>query len=298
MEPDLLARWWTSEVDPKAYYQALERAAPTYEATAILAHEVRARMLDRLELMQVAPERLLTTDGRTGADLRALARRYPKAEKFLIDPSPAMVGEAQRRRGWQRRQHFCAAWDLALPLPPGSVGLLWSNLGLQWAGGLSHSLKSFYRVLSPEGLLLFSSLGPDTLAELRQALPQVFERAPAMPAFLDMHDVGDALSKAGFEGVVMENEVLTIPYPDLRTLLGDLRRTAHGALLADRPRGLITPRRLRALGDALPREAGQIPARFEVIYGHGWHPETEAVVPDPSGTARIGIDQIGRAPSG
>jgi len=285
----------TSVVDPQAYYRALERAAPVYDDAALLAHEVRGRMLERLELMRVDPARILVVDGRAGADQRALRRALPRAETVLLDPSPAMVRQARRRRIWRRRQRFAVAWASALPLPSGSAGLLWSNLGLPWVTDLDRCLREIHRVLAAEGLLLFSSLGPDTLAELREAWIRVIGREPAWPPYLDMHDVGDALSRAGLEGVVMENEVLTVTYPDLPSLLRDLRRTGTGALLADRRRGLLTPRRLRALEEALPREEGRIPARFEVVYGHAWRPSTAAVGADHGGTARIGIDQIGRA---
>lgn len=283
-------------VDPQALLRALARAAPTFEDAALLVHEVEGRLLERLDLMQTDPNRLLVSDGRTGSGGRALARRFPRAGKFLADPSAAMVGEARRRRGWRRRQHFCAAWSHALPFPSGWFDLAWSNLGLQWSNDLDGALREAHRVLAPEGLLLFSSLGPDTLAELRTALPEAFGRPPGMPVFVDMHDVGDALSRAGFEGVVMENEVITVTYPDLRTLLADAGATGSGALLTDRPRGLLTPGRLAALEAALPREDGLIPARFEVVYGHAWRPAGGAVAADPSGTARIAVDQIGRAP--
>ncbi|MFA9459324.1 methyltransferase domain-containing protein [Thiohalorhabdus methylotrophus] len=283
-------------VDPAALRRALQRAAPTYDEAALLAREVQGRLLERLDLMQVDPGRLLVVDARTGADARALARRFPKAAKYLADPAPVMLNRARKKRGWRSRQHFCTAWSGALPFPDGYFDLIWSNLGLPWTNDLDTVLRELRRVVAPEGLVLFSSLGPDTLAELRQALPAAFGRVPDMPVFLDMHDVGDALSRAGLEGVVMENELLTVTYPDLRALLRDARATASGALMENRPRGLLTPRRLAALDAALPREAGRLPARFEVVYGHAWRPERSGAAADDSGIARIGIDQIGRAP--
>jgi len=272
-------------VDSRALLRALARAAGTFDDTAILAHEVEARLLERLDLMQVDPARILISDARSGSGGRALARRFPKAGKYLTDPSPLMLAEARRQRGWRSRQHFASAWSQALPFSAQSFELAWSNLGLQWTNDLDGVLRETHRALAPDGLLLFSSLGPDTLAELRGALPAAFGRAPEMPVFVDMHDVGDALSRAGFEGVVMENEIITMTYPDLRTLLADARATASGALLTDRPRGLLTPRRLAALEEALPRERGRIPARFEVVYGHAWRPASGAVAADTTGTA-------------
>jgi malonyl-CoA O-methyltransferase len=285
-------------LDPVAQRRALDRAAATYDEAAVLAHEVADRLLERFSVMQVRPERLLVADARSGADARALKGPLPKTRKTLVDPSPAMLRQARRRRGWRSRQAFCAARTPALPFPAGTFGMAWSNLGLPWVDDLDAALAELHRVVEPGGLLLFSSLGPDTLAELRTALGEVFgEAAPELPLFLDMHDVGDALTRAGFEGVVMENETLTLTYPDLEALLREARATASGALLRQRRRGLLTPRQWRALEAALPREAGRLPARFEVVYAHAWRGERPGTPADAGGTARISPDQIGRAGS-
>ena len=287
-------------VEPRAQRRALERAAATYDEAAVLAHEVAARMRERLDLMQVRPERLLVTDARAGADARALAEPFPKSRKTLVDPAPAMLTEARRRRPrWRHRQELCAARTPALPFPAQTFGMAWSNLGLQWEDDLDAALGELHRVVAPQGLLLFSSLGPDTLTELRTALATVFgEAAPELPLFLDMHDVGDALTRAGFEGVVMENETITVTYPDLAALLRDARATASGALLRERRRGLLTPRQWRALEAALPRVEDRLPARFEVVYGHAWRGERPGSAADAGGVARIGLDQIGRSGGG
>ena len=279
-------------LDPAAFRHALDRAALSFDRAALLAHEVEARLLDRLADMRVQPARLLAADARTGGGDRALARRFPKAERFLTDPSAVMLRQARRR--WARRRHLCAAWSAALPFPEAAFDLVWSNLGLQWAGDPEPVVREVHRVLAPEGLFLFTSLGPDTLAELRSALPAGYRAPPSLPVFLDMHDVGDALTRAGFTGVVMEAETITVTYPDLRSLLEDARATGSGAVLRDRARGLLTPRRLRALEEALPREEGRLPARFEVVYGHAWRAEGPGAAADASGVARIGVDQIGR----
>ncbi len=280
------------DLDPAAFRRGLDRAAGTFDQAALLAHEVEGRLLERLAVMRVEPSRLLVADARTGSEDRGLARRFPKAARFLTDPSVAMLREA--RRGWSRRRHVCAAWSSALPFPRGAFDLVWSNLGLQWAMDPEPTLREIHRVLGPEGLLLFASLGPDTLAELREALPAAYREPPSLPVFLDMHDVGDVLTRAGFDGVVMEAETITVTYPDLRTLLEDARATGSGAALRDRARGLLTPRRWRALEAALPREEGRIPARFEVVFGHAWRPERAGAAADQGGVARIGVDQIGR----
>ena len=96
-----------------------------------------------------------------------------------------------------------------------------------------------------------------------------------------MHDVGDAMVRAGFEDVVMDAERISVTWPDVPALLRDLRGLGTGNPLPGRPLGLTTPRMLRALVDAyegrLP--SGRVAATVELVHGHGWKPEGRAEVP-------------------
>src|SRR5205085_909169 len=84
---------------------------------------------------------------------------------------------------------------------------------------------------APEGLVLFSSLGPDTLKELRAAAG-----AASVHEFVDMHDLGDMLVAAGFSAPVMDMEVLAIEYAAGGRLLEDLRASGQTNARIDRPR--------------------------------------------------------------
>jgi len=117
-------------------------------------------------------------------------------------------------------------------------------------------------VLAPEGLLMFSTLGPDTLKELRAAAGE-----RRVHAFIDMHDLGDMLVACGFSAPVMDMEMLTLAYPDADALLRDLRASGQTSARADRPRGLAG----RCFGAGLRAALGAAPrASFEVVYGHAW----------------------------
>ena len=122
------------------------------------------------------------------------------------------------------------------------------------------ALREFARVLVPEGLLMFSTLGPDTLKELRAAAG-----ASRVHAFTDMHDLGDMLVAAGFTAPVMDMEMMEIAYRDPASLLADLRASGQTSARADRPRGLTG----RRFGEALRAKLAP-KATFEVVYGHAW----------------------------
>jgi len=215
-------------------------------------------MLERLDYMKLAPRRIL--DAGSGPPQRVLGKRYPQAEVVALDFSLRMLRSA---RSWREifRKRLSICGDLErLPLAGETVDLIWCNMALHWLAEPLAALKEFERVLAPQGLLMLSSLGPDTLKELRAAAG-----AGRVHAFHDMHDVGDMLVAAGFSAPVMDMEMLTIAYPGADGLLTDLRASGQTSARADRPRGLTGKgfaARLRATLAAS--------ATFELVYGHAW----------------------------
>jgi len=258
-----------------------ERCAPHYDAGAALAQEVASRVLERLEPMRMQPARVLDLGSGTGAVARAIQSRYPQAQVVALDFSLRMLRTGFARRpfwsAWRRAapQPLCAQME-QLPLAGGAFDMVCGNLALEWSGEPEVVMGEVLRVLRRGGLFMFSTAGPDTLAELRGALPA----APVPHPLADMHDVGDALVRAGFADPVMDMERITLTYPDVRALLAELR--AVGGTAASRPpaRGLRGRRWLSDLERAYPRlePDGRIAATVEVVYGHAWKPEQPARV--------------------
>ena len=214
-------------------------------------------MLERLDYVRLAPRRVL--DAGSGPPQRLLGRRYPKAEVIALDFSLGML-RAGKKRWIERNAPKAVCADLErLPLAAGAVELVWSNMALHWVREPEAALREFARVLAAEGLVMFSTLGPDTLKELRTAA------GPArVHAFLDMHDLGDMLVAAGFSAPVMDMEMLTLRYEHPAQLLQDLRASGQTNVRLDRRRGLSAKSfRTRVL-------AGASSASFEVVYGHAW----------------------------
>jgi len=245
------------EIDRGLARRRFERAARTYEKASRLEAEVAARMLERLDYVKIAPRRIL--DAGSGPPRRALGARYPGAEVVAVDFAAGMLRAGKKRLLGKNPLRLCA--DLAhLPLAPESVNLAWCNMALHWLSDPLPALRELARVLAPEGLLMFSTLGPDTLKELRAAAG-----AGRVHAFIDMHDLGDMLLAAGFSAPVMDMELLNFSYQDPNSLLADLRASGQTSARADRPRGLAG----RAFRERL--RAGLAPrATFEVVYGHAW----------------------------
>ena len=162
---------------------------------------------------------------------------------------------------------YFAADAAGLPVAPSSVDLIWSNLAWHWFVDPKAVLAEWYRAIRPDGLLMFSAFGVDTLRELRAA-------GARLPAFPDMHDIGDALGAAGFADPVMDSERLTITWSDAEVLIEEIRALGGNALRG-RGAGLRSRAdRLRwaAAVEALRGADGRIALSFELVYGHAWCP--------------------------
>jgi malonyl-CoA O-methyltransferase len=252
--------------------RSFDRAAATYDAAAVLQAEVRAALLGRLDLTRLEPRVVLDVGAATGQGARALKRRYPAAQVIAVDSSAGMLQAAARRRGWWRPFGLLCADAARLPLADASVDLAFSNLLLPWCDpdALFAELR---RVLAPRGLLTLTGLGPDTLRELRAAWAAVDDRIH-VGDFIDMHDLGDALVRAGFAAPVLDVERYTLRYADVRSLAADLKATGTHNGAAGRPTGLTSPRRFAAMQDAYEthRVEGRLPATCEVVFAQAWAP--------------------------
>jgi malonyl-CoA O-methyltransferase len=270
-------------LDKRQARQAFERAADTYDAAAALQQEVGRRLMERLDLIRMQPARILDLGAGTGAFSKALLRRYPRAQVFALDIALNMLRHTRRRGGWLRKP-LCVCGDgERLPFADDSVDFIFSNLALQWCMDLEPVFTELRRVLAPGGLLMFTTFGPDTLKELRASW-EVVDGYTHVNAFIDMHDIGDALLRTRWAEPVMDTERLTVTYREVRTLMEDLKHQGAHNVTAGRRRGLTGKRRLRAfvLAYECYRREGLLPASYEVVYGHAWSPQDKSTSGRPA----------------
>jgi malonyl-CoA O-methyltransferase len=271
------------QFDKKLLRRSFERAAHSYDEAAVLQHEVCRRMDERLDLIKIQPSIVLDAGSGTGNALPALRARYPKARVIALDLAFTMLqqGRQHTQTTWfkslLKQQDSPLCGDIEhLPLASGSVDLVWSNLALQWMNDPDQAFSEFHRVLAPGGLLMFSTFGPDTLKELRDAFQTAasVDRHTHVSRFIDLHDIGDILVKRGFGDPVMDMEPFTLTYSDVRALMHDLKAIGAHNVTQDRPPGLTGRARLAAVTAAYEplRREGKLPATFEVVYGHAWKP--------------------------
>lgn len=277
--------------------RAFARAAPGYDAVAALQREVESRLLDQCDALgDSVPQRVLDLGCGPGRASVALAARWPRAQVLSADVALPMLRLAQPRSAWwkpsaRRSARICADAS-ALPFADASVDAIFSSLCLQWLNDLPAALAGFRRVLRPGGLLLFSTLGPDTLIELREAFAAADAGDP-VSHFAPIQAIGDALQSAGFRDPVLHRDRFTLTYPEPRALMHELRALGAANARGDRRRTLTGKARMQRVFDSYEklRSEGVLPSSWEVIYA-------QAFAPPPGQPMHEGGDTVVQIPAG
>lgn len=272
-------------------------AARTYDASAVLQAQVRDELLDRLDVLRVQPRVVLDLGAGTGHGSIALKRRYPSSRVVALDLAPGMLQEARRRQTLLRRFDRVVADAAALPLKDASVDMVCSNLMLQWCNDPDRVFRECRRVLRPGGVLHLTTFGPDTLVELRRAWAAADPAHAHVSRFLDMHDLGDAVVRAGFAEPVLDVERYTLTYADARDLMRDLKAIGAHNATTGRARGLTGKSTLARMLAAYEgeRRDGKLPATYEVVYAQAWCPTgPRRAGPRQRGEVAIPVGSIGR----
>lgn len=285
-------------IDKRQLRAAFERAAGSYDQAAVLQREISNRMLARLEYIKYQPGVILDAGSGTGYGTQQLVKRYPQSRLIAVDIAWSMLTHARPNTAWwqrllplqqQRSDYVCGDIE-QLPFKNESVGMIWSNLALQWCNNLEHTFAEMHRILRADGLLMFSTFGPDTLKELRQSFAGI-DGYRHVNRFVDMHDIGDLLLNNRFSTPVMDMEYITLTYDDVISVMRDLKAIGAHNVIQGRRQGLMGKNQWRQVLDAYEtlRRNGKLPATFEVVYGHAWKPFDPRSILTPETRRQLGL---------
>ena len=281
-------------IDRRQVRRSFARAARSYDAADVLQTEVRDRLLERLQWVQLEPRRILDLGAGTGKALAALAARFPTAAVVGVDLTPAMLRVAAGRPD---RTAFLVCADAArLPFPDQSVDLIFSSLALHWSPVLDAVFAEVRRVLRHPGLFTFTVPGPGSYSELRSAWQSVDQGQHVLP-FPEMRALGDGLTRAGLAEAVLDADTLTLKYREFGQLIADLRATGTTNASAGRSRGLTGRKAWQQLAAAyeLQRDAGGLlPATVEILSGQAWAPGAPRRRRSPGDEIAIAPGSVGR----
>lgn len=289
---------------PAALARQLRRLA-TLPTPPWLHGEVARRLADKLGPIRIEPTHWVDWSAWLGAGAEPVAARYPEARCWLVEPTPALAQRSTQAwqaahtapwwARWRRTTPPVATMDAPHPegWPADGVQMVWANMTLHAAADLPDLLAHWHGLLDTNGFLMCSGLGPDTARELRAMYRELGWPLPTID-FVDMHDLGDELVKAGFQDPVMDMERLTLTWPDAEAMLAELR-TWGGNVAWGRHAGLRTPRwrvrLLEALQTHCRRPDGRLGLTLELVYGHALKP-----LPRPrlAAETRVSLDDMKR----
>ncbi len=256
---------------------SFSRSAQDYAEHAVLQRTVADRLLERLELVNISPNLIVDVGSGPGGAARQLAKMYKSAQILQFDLSLSMLSQSRSQdpRFFSKQQYVCGDIEL-FPLRINSAELVFSSLMLQWCNDLDAAFIQIRSTLKKQGLFLFATLGPDTLKELRSSWAEV-DNEVHVNTFIDMHDVGDALVRAGFVEPVMDVEHITLTYENCFALMKDLKTLGANNANVDRFKGLTGKNKFKSLESAYEkyRVEDRLPVTYEVVYGHAWIPLQE-----------------------
>ncbi|MFK7814719.1 MAG: malonyl-ACP O-methyltransferase BioC [Gammaproteobacteria bacterium] len=248
-------------------------AADTYDAAAIVQQEICNRAIERLQMLRVDPKTILDIGSGTGKSTRGLQKQFPDAYVIASDIALPMLTQLNQMQPPLQQVASTVCCDAEqISVKDESVDLVFSTSTFQWCENLQHVFAECWRVLKPDGVLVFSTFGPDTLLELRQSWAQV-DQQMHVHNFLDMHHVGDLLLASHYGDPVVDMEVITIEYQKSRQLLRDLKDTgSRGKFVGEGLSGGLMGKgkfqQFEAAYEKYRQKNGLLPASYEVIYGY------------------------------
>jgi malonyl-CoA O-methyltransferase len=250
-------------------------------------------MAERLGVIRLQPHRMIDWCGFNGGGSNRLRQAYPQAQLLCVETDATLLARSlvpAPRRWWPARRAAVVLPVAPQALQPEAAELLWANMMLHLEPDPPALMRSWLQALAVGGFLMFSTLGPGSLTALRRLYGEAGWPAPFAP-FVDMHDLGDMLLRAGFADPVMDQELLTLTWPDANALLAELRSLGGNADPA-RAAGLRTPRWRERLCDALRQlqgADGRLRLQFEVVYGHAFR---AAPKPRTAESGTVALDDL------
>nr|WP_076660668.1 methyltransferase domain-containing protein [Yoonia rosea] len=182
-----------------------------------------------------------------------------------------------------------------LDLKPQAYDLILHTMCLHWANDPVGQLVQARHALKPDGLLLCTFLGGQTLHELRMSLAEAEVAitgglSPRVAPMGEIRDLGGLLQRAGFALPVADGTPLTASYVNAFHLMHDLRKMGENNALTGR---IKHPTRRNVLTEAaciyadnFRNAENRVDATFELITLTGWAPAESQPQPLRPGSAK------------
>ncbi|MFA5922890.1 MAG: malonyl-ACP O-methyltransferase BioC [Methylococcaceae bacterium] len=252
-------------LDKTRIKQSFAAASVTYDSAAGLQRTVGKELLDSIDTTKLAGT-LLDLGCGTGFLTGELLAYSNHETTIALDIALSMLQTTQSKLADKRNVIYVCADAEQLPLAGQSIDSVFSNLALQWCRNLEAVFSGIKRTLKPDGQLVFSTFGPQTLHELKSAWAAV-DNYNHVNAFYNETQLKQFLQQAGFKNSRIKSKLYTSRYDSVWTLMQELKLLGAHHVIAGRNNKITTKTAMQQMIAAYEkhRVRGQIPATFEVI---------------------------------
>lgn len=249
------------ELDKINVKRSFAKASDTYDGLAELQRNIGLKLLKQHKITELSGV-ILDLGCGTGFLTRELQQYTGDKTIIAMDNAMPMLEAAKRKCN----VGFSCADIENLPILDNSIDWIFSNLALQWCADLPEVFENFKRVLKPDGHLIFSTFGPQTLYELKQAWVKI-DNYSHVNDFYSVQQLHDFMQQAGLQNIQIENYQYKSQYSNVMLLMKELKGIGAHNVTANRNRGFSTSAHLQNMTSAYEvfRENGYLPATFDVI---------------------------------
>ena len=251
-------------------------AAKQYQQFAQIQKEIGKRLLERFDYYNITPDKVLDLGAGPGCFSHQLKQLFRKSQVIAYDISWQMLTQIKRK--WRFPIDRTVGCMQQLPFGNDVFDVIFANQVIHWADDPKQLFAEISRVLKPGGVFVFSTLGPDTFQEIRQAWLEIDDHSH-VNQFTDMHLYGDAMSKANMSDPVVDMEYITMRYDSVNEIARDLKAQGVQHTGQHAKRGLTTPRQWRQFQKNYEKcrdQDNKLPLTYEVIYGQAWGKATQS----------------------
>lgn len=261
-----------------------QRAHHTFSDYDFLYREVALRLLDRLNDFSRRFEKILVVGAGHGLvkDFLCNDFGYNPENITVIDMIDAPLVDV-------------IADEEVLPFGAETFDCVISCLSLPFVNDVPGVMAQINYALKKDGVFLAASLGTLTLHELRESLMkadiEIYGGAGNRVApFLDIVDATALMQRVKFALPVVDQDLITVSYPDIYRLMQDLKGMGVSDPLYGRQNVKATKRFFDRAANIYAAdhadEGGRIKASFEILYLTGWRPDASQQQPLKPGSAQ------------
>ena len=252
--------------------KSFDAKSSSYDEYSFVQKEVSERMIKRLKFLKSKPLNILDIGCGTGYLSNLISRHLPNSNIVCMDFSYEMVSQCKNKN--IKLEPLVADAEY-MPFKTSTFDLVISSFTLHWCQQIDKIFSDIFRILKNNGNFMFTTVGPDTLKELRDAY-KLIDNYEHINTFDDMHTYGDILLSSGFHDPVMDVERLIIEYKNFNEVLQSLRKTGASTVIYNKSK-FTAKKSLKNLERYYKKnnKNGLFPVTYEMIYGVAWKRSTQ-----------------------